>query len=330
MPEPSFSDIEEPISQGKQHDSQSSSPKSSQPISRVSSPKLSSNNSEDSILGKFSRKISPSSSLDSSVPRRLIRSIPDLRLFRFARKKSKQQKELARVIAQEQAKKEKRDAAAVAVAVAVAAAISEAEESDQNITPASCRIIGSEKTDLNLDKPGSNITLSATENNSAFGKSSPAPKTPFKEKGGFFRNWRKTSGSEFFEAKPQLSPRISDKSTENPEDQPQSCVPKNNSPHLERDMAPATTPGQMTISSFKRHSWDSSHSEASISKPSVPVHNPEKNVTSGLASLPTPDTLKREKRPGLLHMNVSESFTSWLNKRPGSLPPTPAAEEIKP
>jgi hypothetical protein len=324
MPKPSFSDNEEPISQDKQHDSQSSSPKSSQPISRVGSPRLSSNNSEDSFFGKFSRKLSPSSSLDSSVPRRLIRSIPDLRLFRFARKKSKQQKELARVMAQEQAKREKRDAAAVA------AAISEAEESDQNITPASYRIIGSEKTDLMLDKPGSNITLSAAENDPAFGKPSPAPKTPFKEKGGFFRNWRKTSGSEFFEAKPQLSPIISDKSIEHPEDQPQSFVSKVNSPHLERDMAPASTPGQMTISSFKRHSWDSSHSEASISKPSVPVHNPEKNVTSGLASLPTPDTLKREKRPGLLHMNVSESFTSWLNKRPGSLPPTPAAEEIKP
>jgi len=49
----------------------------------------SSASSEDNLANTGSRRLSPSSSADSSVPRRVVRSLPDMRLLKFARKLSR-------------------------------------------------------------------------------------------------------------------------------------------------------------------------------------------------------------------------------------------------
>lgn len=313
-------DEEEPTCHVEIQDSPGSSPKSSMVVSWSSSRQLSGQNSEDSTFNKFSKNVSPSSSLDSSTPRRLIKSIPDMRLFRFARKRSQQQKERAKAEAQERAEREMREAAPFA----------RLENIDGDTTPSPYHNVSNDQTDIVLSKPSSNDIVSAAEGGSASERSTPA-KTPFKEKGGIFRNWRKSSGSEFFEVKSQSSPKHSDKFVKLPEDHAKSSTVEVNCPLLEKDRAKVVSPtkGKMTMTSFKRHSWDSSHSESSVSKPFPSIPTRKKSTTQGPVSAPTPETSKRDKLPTVLRRNVSEGLTSWFNKKPPSQPPTPF-EESKP
>src|SRR6201992_3262126 len=232
---------EESAPQAGDEDSTGSSPKSSLVVSSSGYRHVSSQNSEDSVFGKLSRKVSPSSSLDSSTPRRIIKSIPDMRLFRFARKRSQQQKKRAEAEARDRAERAMREAGPFA----------RLEDRNKDTTPSPYRKVSNDQTDVMLSEPSSGATISAVEGGSTSEQSTPA-KTPFKEKGGFFRSWRKSSGSEFFEVKSQSSPKQWDKFVKLPEDHVKSPTAEVNSALLEKDRTKVVSPtqGSMTMTSL--------------------------------------------------------------------------------
>jgi hypothetical protein len=262
------------------------------------------------------RSESPSDSLESIIPRRIGRELPDFRLHHLARKQSRDLKEKAAEEAKETAQLKQKET------------ISRTRKSGTASMPPITSDFRLKLSPLD-EKPSPNPV------------SPSGSKTPFKELGGgFFRTWRKPSAST--EIKPQdstvlLSTDLEPQTTEEmlhgtikPKfldqlyvDRPLFTLDEGKLP--QRPMIPpASKPipipnpskANMKISSFKRHSYDSSDSpdEGATRSGRNESHRPSALELHAYFANDPSISQARLKRPKLF---PSGSLSSWFGgKKP--------------